>query len=619
LTSTEPRDRPQSRAHAGRAVRRVGMRREVELFLPFAALVLIGLCVATLLIHRSAVHGLIEDRRDAALRAVARLQSDLAAGGPVDTVLREHARGDVAVAVLEPDGRVRWSAGPALEGDPLAPLPAAERGRLTAPRVLGPDRASSGAMVAFAPLELDGRPRLVRRAEPARRLAALAAALPLLTVTVAGASLALLVLVGLYLRHLLRPFELLLDRARQVAGESAGEDDDIAWILSSFDRALEALHGRGSPDGDLAALERALTQVQSGLLLLDAEGRLLALNESGARLLGVTEEVAGRSLADVLAPHPELLRRLREAIESGASVQRAEIAVAVAGSERVVGLTLHPLRRDDVRVRGWLGLFADLTESRRLARSRQLNESLERIGELTAGLAHELRNGLATVRGHLTLAERALGQDDRRSATDSLLEIRQEVDDLHRVAEDFLDFARPGSIRPEVLQPERLARRAAADPALGGAAVQVEIDPGAARLEVHGDPHLVGRALRNLLDNAVRAQREAGVAEPVRLLVERDDEGDGRLRLRVIDRGPGLAPDVRDRLFVPFATARTGGSGLGLALAHRIARLHGGAVEVREPEEGGVEATLVLPTGAIVTGGNDPASHLVSASARRAP
>ncbi|HVS16593.1 MAG TPA: ATP-binding protein [Thermoanaerobaculia bacterium] len=355
----------------------------------------------------------------------------------------------------------------------------------------------------------------------------------------------------------------------------------------------------------MAALERALTQVQSGLLLLDADGRFLALNDSGARLLGVGDASDGRSLDEVLAPHPELLRRLREAMARGATIQRAEITIQVAGAERVVGLTLNPLRRDE-RVRGWLGLFADLTESRRLARSRQLNESLERIGELTAGLAHELRNGLATVRGYLTMIERADAAGGGDAPADYLREIRREVDDLHRVAEDFLDFARPGSTRPELLQPERLARRAAADPALGGAPVRVEVDPEAARLEVRGDPHLVGRALRNLLDNAVRAQRAAGVAEPVRLLVEADDEGGGRLRLRVVDRGPGLAPDVRDRLFVPFATARSGGSGLGLALAHRIARLHGGGVEIREPTGGGVEATLVLPAGAIDTMGNRP-------------
>jgi PAS domain S-box-containing protein len=301
---------------------------------------------------------LIEERRAAALDALHRLQTDLESGGPVEEVLRRHSPGGVSIAIFELDGRVRWSVGRTLEGDPFAPLSQAERVSLTAPRVFGPDRTTAGAIVLLAPLDNDGRPRFLRRVEPARRLAGQARALPWLTGTVSGASLALLVLLGLYLRHLLRPFDQLLDRARQVGGDGA-RGDDVAWILDSFDRALEALHERSSPAGELMALERALTQMQSGLLLLDAEGQFLALNESGAQLLGISEPVEGRSLDQVLQ-HPELLDLLRASIASGTTVQRAEISVRVAGSDRVVGLTLNPLRRDDDRVRGWLGLFADL-------------------------------------------------------------------------------------------------------------------------------------------------------------------------------------------------------------------------------------------------------------------
>jgi signal transduction histidine kinase len=619
------------------------MRREIELFVPFAAIVLVGLTLTTLFIHRSALHDLRDDRRTTALRAVDRVVADLAAGAGTEATLLRHRLGpEVGILLLEPDGRIHASIGPPPPGDPLAPLDAGQRAALDTVAVFGPDRRTSGAVVVFAPIVLDGRPLVLRRDEPARKLAALGGALPLLTTTVVGACTALLVLLGLYVRHLLRPFDLLLDRARQVEGASVDAGDDVASILRTFDRALDALRARSAEErersaedsartteeGELAVLERALTHLESGLLLLDAEGRLLALNDSGSELLAVNGPIEGRDFEEVLAHQPELCTRLREALLAKSPVQRAEIAVHGDAAERVVGLTLNPLRRDDDRIRGWLGLFADLTEARRAARTRQLGESLHHVGELTAGLAHELRNGLASLRGYLTLIERgaALGRTEpdpeARGATglgmdtltDYLGEIRREVDDLHRVAEDFLDFARPGHLQPVRLQPERLAHRAAADPALNGAAVRVEIAPRARELEAHGDPHLIGRALRNLLDNAVRAQREATVAEPVRLIVEvggrevagHASENPVELRFRIVDSGPGLAPSVRDRLFVPFATARAGGSGLGLSLAQRIAQLHGGKVEIHEPAGGGVEAVLTLPAGAIDTVGNGP-------------
>ncbi|HVS62991.1 MAG TPA: ATP-binding protein [Thermoanaerobaculia bacterium] len=611
----------------GRSPRSVGLRRELELFLPFAALVLIGLCVVILLIHRGAVEGLLDDRRGEALRAVDRLLLDLEGPDPIQRALQRHATAtDIGVTIVELDGRVRWTAGRVPEGDPLAPLTPSELAVLeragASATVLGPDGETAGSLVVIAPLALDGTRYLLRRDQSERRLAALVRGLAPLTATVLGASLGLLALLVLYLRHLLRPFDQLLDRARRVGGAAAGdEEDEVAVILASFDRALEALdevRREGSADGELAALERMLTQVESGLLLLDGEGRFLALNDSGTALLGLSEPVEGRSLETLLADQPELCKRLHEAVWMGRPVQRAEIAIHRGERERVVGLTLNPLRRDDGTIRGWLGLFADLTESRRLARSRQLGQSLEHVGQLTAGLAHELRNGLATLRGYLTLIERgsprgsaspagAPTPDPVESATAEsfgsyLHEIRREVDDLHRIAEDFLDFARPGSIRPEPLQPERLARRAAADPALAGAEIEIEVAREVGALQVEGDLHLISRALHNLLDNAVVAHRQAGAAGPVRLIVE---TGASELRFRVVDQGPGIAPQIRERLFVPFASAREGGTGLGLATAQRIARLHGGRVEVLDRQEGGVEATIVLPVDASDTVGNN--------------
>ncbi len=269
---------------------------------------------------------------------------------------------------------------------------------------------------------------------PAAVLGAQLRALRILLGVVLATDFAVLALVVLFLRRLLAPFEALMARVRQVqageeggglgaigaidaigaigAGGGAAGGDEVEFLLATFERARAALAAReGGPEDDLAALERTLTaSLQSGLLLLDREGRVLALNPVGAALLG-TAAAAGDELAAVLAGQPELAERLAPALAGGEGLQRAEVAVRADGGERTLGLTVHPLRRDDGVVRGHLVLFADLTAARREADAARLADSLARLGEMAGGIAHELRNSLATLSGYLTLLERRPDQE----------------------------------------------------------------------------------------------------------------------------------------------------------------------------------------------------------------
>jgi signal transduction histidine kinase len=214
---------------------------------------------------------------------------------------------------------------------------------------------------------------------------------------------------------------------------------------------------------------------------------------------------------------------------------------------------------------------------------------------MAGGVAHELRNGLATLRGYLTLIER---RPDEDSIADFLSEIRGEADHLERVLQDFLTFARPGTVRVRDLELLPLLRRAAADPALEGIEVRVQGEEATLR----GDPQLLERAVRNLLHNAAQAEREAGRRGPVEVAVARGEDG---LEVAIEDRGPGLPEEIRTRLFHPFATGRRGGVGLGLALAHRIVVLHGGRIRLEDRPGGGTRAVLTFPRDTIVTDSNE--------------
>ncbi|HEY0511181.1 MAG TPA: ATP-binding protein [Thermoanaerobaculia bacterium] len=600
----EPKTEPETRPP-----RRLGLRREVLILLPIALLLLVVLSTFTLFSYRNAITLLAVERQQEAARLARVVADRLAAsssasgtGVPGPTVLREPPPAARGVALLDSKGAVIAASGELPAGGLLAPL--AGR-RLDGPLGVGPDEGSPDLVTGFAPLGGAAGRRYVRVDLPAEVLARQRRALSVLTVAVLSINAALSVLLLFFLRHLLTPWETLLARARQVGGAGEAGEDEVEFLLATFERSLAALAGRPgrTVEDDIAALERTLSaSLQSGLLLIDREGRVLALNAVGAALLGTGLPEPGAPLAEVLAGQPELREVLAAAVTEGTAPQRQECAVRPGpeGTETLtVGLTVHPLRRDDGEVRGLLVLFADLTEVQRRAEESRLAESLAQLGEMAGGVAHELRNSLATLRGYLTLIER---RPDEDSIADFLSEIRGEADHLQRVLEDFLSFARPGTARLTEIPIGRLLRRAAADPSLAGVEVKVHL-PVAEEIVLRGDAQLLERAVRNLLHNAAQAELEAGRRGPVEVSAALESEG---LEIAIEDRGPGLPEEIRSRLFHPFATGRSGGVGLGLALAHRIVVLHGGRIRLEDRPGGGTRALLSFPRDTIVTMRNEP-------------
>jgi signal transduction histidine kinase len=238
--------------------------------------------------------------------------------------------------------------------------------------------------------------------------------------------------------------------------------------------------------------------------------------------------------------------------------------------------------------------IADLTEAYRRSREERLAESLRQLGELTAGVAHEMRNSIGTLKGYVALIDR---DPERRMLDENLAEIRREGDHLHRVLEDFLSFARPGSVRLAQVDLRQTLQRALEDPALGGQACRLEVEPGHG-WEVAGDAQLLERALRNLLSNAAGAQERAGRAgEKIEVSLARRGE---LIEIAVKDCGEGIPDELLPRLFEPFSAGHPKGVGLGLALTRRILLLHDGAIEVVPAREGeqGTTVRVTLPAAA---------------------
>jgi signal transduction histidine kinase len=270
---------------------------------------------------------------------------------------------------------------------------------------------------------------------------------------------------------------------------------------------------------------------------------------------------------------------------------------------------LVPLCRDG-RLAGWIGVgggfpdrylrseiaaalvavgnqvVASLERLQAIEEARR-REALAAVGEMAAGLAHEVRNPLGAIQG---AAQVLVSETDPIRTHDMLEVIQEETSRLGRVVGDFLDYARAGGRRREPIDLADLARRALRSSEAAGEGLRGEVRVAPGTPHASGDPDQMQRAIGNIVRNAREAAGEGGC-----LTIDVAGEGADRVSIRFEDDGPGIASDVVPRLFQPFFTTRSCGTGLGLALVHRVIEAQGGEVRVEGRPGSGAVFTLVLP------------------------
>ena len=365
------------------------------------------------------------------------------------------------------------------------------------------------------------------------------------------------------------------------AGAFAATAVLASYLAEQLRQTGERLEERESDLAAITALHESIVQsVTSGLVTLDPGGRVTFLNRAAEQMLGL-----GRR--DVLG---QLADRWFGAFRS--DIARGEADVETPAGERLrLGYSTFPLVGRKGAALGTAVIFQDLTELRvmeaRLARSERLAD----LGQLAAGLAHELRNPLASMMGSVELLRSSgLKDDDRR-----LLEIvLREGGRLSQLVADFLAFARPGAPRREPVDLAELAGQTLEAFALDPVAAAARLERALVPVEVLGDPDQLRQVLWNLLINAAQAIAAAGPG-PGCIRVRCGPSGDGGAELAVEDDGPGIDPADRDRLFTPFFTTKAAGTGLGLATIHRVVDGHGGAVSVDSAPGRGARFTIHLP------------------------
>lgn len=313
-----------------------------------------------------------------------------------------------------------------------------------------------------------------------------------------------------------------------------------------------------------------LDALPAGVVVVDAGGVIGEANPAARGMLG--ENLCGRRWLDLAAGMLPVAPPDEFAI-GGRRVSLAE-SVLASGGGRIV-------------------LIHDITAAHEMKASLERNQRLAAMGEMAASLAHQLRTPLATALLYsANLAKPDLAEDARtRFAEKATEQLRR----LERLIQDVLLFARGEQIGREAIPVGDLLADAAQtlEPqcALRGVALRRAGDAGGAII-VGGRKALAG-ALLNLLENALQVCEPGGT---VGLGVEIDAK---RVRIRVSDTGPGIAPEQQERIFEPFFTTRAHGTGLGLAIAQGVARAHGGGISVSSKVGAGAEFVIDLPVGTV--------------------
>ena len=368
---------------------------------------------------------------------------------------------------------------------------------------------------------------------------------------------------------------------------------ESAFVTAALHEALTKVKAQEREMSARAeASERLSSEIveslSSGLLVVASDGQLRILNPAGRRLLHRDEAAIARPYRQVLPS--ALAQVVEECLRKEEPIVRRTLHISSTDqAPAYLGVSASPLSDGHGQPHGAICLFTDLTPVVEMEEQLRLKESLAQVGELTAGIAHEFRNGLATIHGYARLLDlNALPS----SYHPHLRGIRQETEALGEVVTNFLNFAKPAQLMLSPVDLKSIADRAADEVRTEAKARGGDVTVRGEFPTIEGDDVLLRQAFSNVLRNAVEACADASIAP--KIVVDGRVEA-GSVRVTVDDNGPGVPPADRERVFRPFVTTKGRGTGLGLALVQKIIVTHNGRIQLASAPGGGASVQIVLP------------------------
>ena len=334
-----------------------------------------------------------------------------------------------------------------------------------------------------------------------------------------------------------------------------------------------------------------LDNMNSGFVVTDEKGLVTAHNRAAERILEIDRlEGIGRPVQEILRLESGAESPVLTAIRSERDFNSYEFhAILRSGKLKLLGLTTSRIHDPRERLKGVIASFTDLTDSAMMREELQRQDRLAYIGELSAGLAHEIRNPVAAIRGAMDELSQ-VPTENHMAQRLTAIAIR-ESDHLNQIVQGFLDFARNPTIERQrvdvVALVESLVETLRRKFNGGGITIATTLPEGPCTIS--GDPSQLKQVFMNLATNGIEAMPTKGTLE-IAIVAEA-----GSVEVRFLDEGPGIEPDKVARIFEPFYTTKPSGVGMGLSVVQRIITAHDGTIRITSREGGGASVIVRLP------------------------
>lgn len=374
---------------------------------------------------------------------------------------------------------------------------------------------------------------------------------------------------------------------------AGGDGSEVGFVVDTFhdlvaklkekERELEMLKGFAEEKAVRmeAYNENVLQSVPSGVISIDNSIIIKSINQSAEQILGIEAKNAiGEKFDDVFREPLTLL------LNDDRTVSRAEYPYVTDDRRHIwLGITTSQLRNSANEKIGLIFVFTDLTDIKALQSQVELKQRLSQLGEMSAGISHELRNSMSVISGYAKLLSKKV-EASNKTTVDA---IQSEINIMDRIISELLAFAKPSVLNREELVINDLIKEAVAGVMGRYDSVNVTFNANAP-LSIKADKVLLRQALTNLLMNAVEAMPGGGNLE-IHLR-----HSHNKAEIHIKDTGCGIPDDIKDKIFLPFFTTKQEGIGFGLALVQKIIISHGGSIEVDSKKGEGTAFIMTLST-----------------------
>lgn len=350
---------------------------------------------------------------------------------------------------------------------------------------------------------------------------------------------------------------------------------DLVSKLKDKERELEQL--RKKAEERAIAIEgyneNILQSVPSGVITLDENLKITKVNISAERILDIkADDIIGKSHSEVFS------EPIIQLLDERKIIERGEISYTTKSGRRIwLGLTLTPLKNAEGKIIGQILIFTDLTQLKAFEAQIALKEKLSSLGEISAGIAHELRNPMGVIAGYTKLLLKKIDP----SLKPTVEAIIKEIQAMDRIISDFLSFARLTTLNISQFNIYNVLNECLSALLKNRNDIRVNINVNK-NINIHGDEILLRQTFLNLFQNSIEAMPNGGDLDIT--LSESKDYYD----ITISDTGYGIADNIKDKIFLPFFTTKEKGTGLGLAIAQKNIVSHGGSLSIEDSEKGAI-------------------------------